>query len=187
MKCIVGLGNPGSKYESTRHNIGFMVIDELLKRNDWKLDKEKYKGLYTIQHMSGDKLMLIKPLTYMNLSGEAVSSLMDYYEIDLEDLIIIYDDLDLEPGKLRLRQKGGHGGHNGIRSLTDHLGTKSFQRIRLGIGRPDTPMPVPDYVLGNFSKNEQEVIKDSIKRAADACEAWLNKPFLEVMNSFNAK
>lgn len=185
MKCIVGLGNPGPKYEKTRHNIGFMVIDELLKRNQWSLDKEKFQGIHTVKHIGTEKVVLLKPLTYMNLSGEAVRPLMDYYDIPLDDILVIYDDLDLEPGKIRLRQKGGHGGHNGIRSLIDHLGTKEFKRVRLGIGRPSTPMPVPNYVLGQFQKEEQEAIAESIMRAADACEAWLDKPFLEVMNRFN--
>lgn len=185
MKCIVGLGNPGPKYVKTRHNIGFMVIDELLKRHHLTLDKEKFQGLYTMQQINGEKIVLLKPLTYMNLSGEAVRPLMDYYDISLEDLVVIYDDLDLEPGKVRLRQKGGHGGHNGIRSLIDQLGTKEFKRIRLGIGRPSVPMPVPNYVLGSFQEDEKELISESILHAADACEAWLDKSYLEVMNQFN--
>ncbi|MYL35951.1 aminoacyl-tRNA hydrolase [Pontibacillus yanchengensis] len=185
MKCIIGLGNPGPKYENTRHNVGFMVIDELVRRHNWKLDKEKYKAQYTVEHVGSEKVLLIKPLTYMNLSGEAIRPLMDYYNLSIDDIVIIYDDLDLPPGKIRLRKKGGHGGHNGIRSTIDHLGTKEFPRLRFGIGRPNGPMPVPDYVLGTFQKENIPTIKESIERAADACDSWMENSFAEVMNEFN--
>ncbi|MFC4558556.1 aminoacyl-tRNA hydrolase [Virgibacillus kekensis] len=185
MKCITGLGNPGRKYKKTRHNIGFMVIDELVSRNNWKLKKDKFNGKSTIETMDGDKIALLKPQTYMNLSGESVRPLTDFYDIDPEDVLVIYDDLDLPTGKVRLRQKGGHGGHNGIRSIIDHLGTREFKRIRIGIGRPVTQQPVVDYVLGEFPKAEAADVDASIQKAADACEAWLKKPFQEVMNEFN--
>ncbi|MEQ6377526.1 aminoacyl-tRNA hydrolase [Bacillaceae bacterium S4-13-56] len=185
MKCIVGLGNPGRKYESTRHNIGFLVIDELLRRNGWALDKHKFNGDYTVENLHGEKILLLKPQTYMNLSGESIRPMMDFYQIEPQDITIIYDDLDLPPGKIRLRQKGGHGGHNGIRSTIDHLGTKEFNRIRIGIGRPTPPMPVTDHVLGQFFKEEVDEILHSIKNAADACESWAQKPFIEVMNDYN--
>ena len=186
MKCIVGLGNPGKKYEKTRHNIGFMVIDELLDRHHWKLDKTKFKGDYALENYSGEKLILLQPQTYMNLSGESIRPLMDYYDVDLEDVLVIYDDLDLPSGKIRLRQKGGHGGHNGVRSTRAHLGTKEFKRIRLGVGRPVSPLPVVDYVLGSFPKEEKEDVERSIGHAADACESWLGgKAFVEVMNDYN--
>ncbi|AXI07545.1 aminoacyl-tRNA hydrolase [Oceanobacillus zhaokaii] len=185
MKCIVGLGNPGKKYEDTRHNVGFMMIDELVGRHNWSLDKKKFNGLYAMEHYQSDKVILLKPQTYMNLSGESIRPLMDFYNIDLEDVLIIYDDLDLPTGKIRLRQKGGHGGHNGVRSAIDHLGTKEFKRIRIGIGRPTSPIPVVDYVLGSFPKEEHEAVGSSIKLAADACEAWLNTPFIDVMNEYN--
>ncbi|MBO8157668.1 MAG: aminoacyl-tRNA hydrolase [Bacillaceae bacterium] len=185
MKCIVGLGNPGLKYEKTRHNIGFMVIDELLKRHQWKLDKDKFRALYTIETYNGEKMMLVKPQTYMNLSGEAVRPLLEYYDADIDDLLVIYDDLDLPPGKIRLRQKGGHGGHNGIRNIIDQLDTKSFKRIRIGVGKPEQPLSVVDYVLGEFSAKEQPLIEESIVKAADACEEWTTKSFPEVMNIFN--
>ncbi len=185
MKCIVGLGNPGKKFEQTRHNIGFMIIDELARRHQIKLKKKKFNGLYALESINGEKVVLLEPQTYMNLSGESIRPLVEYYEIDLSDIVVIYDELDLPQGKIRLREKGGHGGHNGIRSIIDHLGTKEFKRIRVGIGRPSTPMPVPDYVLGAFSKQEQQTMDQVVEKAADACEAWLEKPFLEVMNEFN--
>ncbi|MDY0404042.1 aminoacyl-tRNA hydrolase [Virgibacillus sp. 179-BFC.A HS] len=185
MKCIAGLGNPGRKYAQTRHNIGFITIDELLHRNQWKLEKEKFHGLYTIGHMNGEKVLLLKPLTFMNASGEAIRPLLDYYEIAPQDLLVIYDDLDLPAGKVRLRQKGGHGGHNGVRSTIDQLKTKEFNRLRIGIGRPSNAMPVVDYVLGKFHKEELPDVVNGIKRAADACEAWMQTPFSQVMNEYN--
>lgn len=186
MRYIVGLGNPGRNYEKTRHNVGFMVIDELCKRWDLALNKEKFKGIYGIGSINGEKVILLKPLTYMNLSGESIRPLLDYYEIDVEDIIVIYDDLDLPTGKIRLRTKGSAGGHNGIKSTIQHLGTQNFNRLRIGINRPVNGMKVPDYVLGVFSEEEQPEIKDAIKQAADACEKWLSHTFLEVMNEYNS-
>lgn len=185
MKCIIGLGNPGRKYKETRHNIGFMVIDELLQRHDWTLNQGKFQGKYGVEHYQGEKVILLQPQTYMNLSGESIRALMDFYQIDIEDILVVYDDLDLPIGKIRLRQKGGHGGHNGVRSAIDHLGTKSFNRLRIGIGRPQGRMPVVDYVLNDFSKDQQEDVTISVHDAADACEAWLGKSFTDIMNEFN--
>jgi PTH1 family peptidyl-tRNA hydrolase len=187
LRYIVGLGNPGRNYEKTRHNVGFMVIDELCKRWDLSLNKEKFKGIYGIGSINGEKVILLKPLTYMNLSGESIRPLLDYYEIDIEDLIVIYDDLDLPTGKIRLRTKGSAGGHNGIKSTIQHLGTQNFNRLRIGIDRPVNGMKVPDYVLGAFSEDEQSEIEGAIKQGADACEKWLTHTFLEVMNEFNQK
>lgn len=185
MKIMVGLGNPGKQYEHTRHNVGFDVIDELSRRFNIPLDQSKLKGLYGIGFYKGEKVLLLKPLTYMNLSGESIRAVMDYYDIDLEDLLVIYDDLDLPVGKIRLRQKGSAGGHNGIKSTVSHLGTQQFNRIRIGIDRPQNGMSVPDYVLGKFHKEEQSQVQDVIQKSADACEAWLERPFIQVMNDFN--
>lgn len=185
MKIMVGLGNPGKQYEHTRHNVGFDVIDELSRRFNIPLDQSKLKGLYGIGFYKGEKVLLLKPLTYMNLSGESIRAVMDYYDIDLEDLLVIYDDLDLPVGKIRLRQKGSAGGHNGIKSTVAHLGTQQFNRIRMGIDRPQNGMSVPDYVLGKFHKEEQSQVQDVIQKSADACEAWLERPFIQVMNDFN--
>jgi len=185
MKCLIGLGNPGRKYRTTRHNIGFMVIDELLHRHQWTLNNTKFNGEYALEHFEGEKVILLKPQTFMNLSGESIRPLLDYYNIDIEDILVIYDDLDLATGRIRLRQKGGHGGHNGVRSTIDHLGTKSFNRLRIGIGRPLGPMPVVDYVLGTFAKEQQDDVIIGVKQAADACEAFITQSFSEVMNRFN--
>lgn len=185
MKCIVGLGNPGKQYEQTRHNIGFEVVDTLSNRWNIPLSQSKFKGLYGIGLYNGEKVLLLKPLTYMNLSGESVRAVVDYYQLDLENILVIYDDLDLPVGKIRLRQKGSPGGHNGIKSITAHLGTQQFNRIRIGVDRPDTGMSVPDYVLGKFHQEERPIIREAAEKSADACEAWLGKPFLQVMNEYN--
>jgi peptidyl-tRNA hydrolase, PTH1 family len=185
MKLIVGLGNPGKEYENTRHNAGFEVIDELSRRFNMPLNQLKHKGLYGIGFYQGEKIILLKPLTYMNLSGESIRAVMDYYQIDRENILVIYDDLDLPVGKIRLRQKGSAGGHNGIKSTIAHLGTQEFNRIRIGIDRPRPGMKVPDYVLGRFSKEEQPAIMEAVKKSGDACTVWLEKPFLQVMNEFN--
>ncbi|MED0962829.1 aminoacyl-tRNA hydrolase [Bacillus paramycoides] len=186
MKLIVGLGNPGREYELTRHNIGFMAIDELAKRWNISLNEQKFKGLFGAGFVNGEKIILLKPLTYMNLSGESIRPLMDYYKIDVEDFIVMYDDLDIPVGKLRLRMKGSAGGHNGVKSTISHLGTQEFQRIRMGIDRPKNGMKVVDYVLGRFTSEEISGVNQSIEKAADACEEWLNKPFLQIMNTFNS-
>lgn len=186
MKMIIGLGNPGKAYENTRHNIGFNIIDELSERFNSPLTQMKFKGMYTILHRPEGKVMLLKPLTYMNLSGECVVPLMDYYEVAEEDIVVIYDDLDLAAGRLRLRQKGSAGGHNGIKSMIQHLGTQNFNRLRVGIDRPPSGMKVPDYVLSKFTTEEKPLMEEATKKSADACEEWLKSPFLEVMNRFNA-
>ncbi|EMI9090783.1 peptidyl-tRNA hydrolase [Bacillus cereus B5-2] len=186
MKLIVGLGNPGREYELTRHNIGFMAIDELAKRWNISLNEQKFKGVFGAGFVNGEKVILLKPLTYMNLSGESIRPLMDYYKIDVEDFVVLYDDLDIPVGKLRLRMKGSAGGHNGVKSTISHLGTQEFQRIRMGIDRPKNGMKVVDYVLGRFTSEEIPDVDHSIEKAADACEEWLNKPFLQIMNTFNS-
>lgn len=185
MKVIVGLGNPGKKYEDTRHNVGFMVIDKLSEKLGIPLDKQKFNGIYGMGFVGTEKVVLCKPLTYMNLSGECVRPLLDFYDLTVENLVVIYDDLDLPVGKIRLRTKGSPGGHNGIKSIVQHFNTQEFKRIRIGIDRPQTGMKVPDYVLGRFADEEKGPIQDAIKISTEASEAWINAPFLEVMNKFN--
>lgn len=186
MKLLIGLGNPGQKYADTRHNIGFQVIDRVATQFDISLNERKFKAEYGTGIVHGEKVMLCKPQTYMNLSGEAVRPLLDYYQIDLDDMLVIYDDLDLPPGKLRLREKGSAGGHNGMRSIIDHVGSKQFKRLRFGIGRPSHPrMKVVDYVLARFLPEERAAIDAGIEKAALACEQWMTHPFPVVMNEFN--
>lgn len=185
MKLIIGLGNPGKPYEFTRHNIGFDVIDALAKEWSAPLNQSKFNGMFATVHRPEGKVILLKPLTYMNLSGECVRPVMEYFDIAIEDIVVIYDDLDLETGKLRLRGKGSAGGHNGIKSLIQHLGTQEFNRIRVGVDRPPAGMKVADYVLAKFSKDDQSIVQDAISKCCDAVEVSLTKPFLEVMNQFN--
>lgn len=185
MKLIVGLGNPGKQYEHTRHNIGFEVIDALSERLHISLNQAKFKGVYGTGLVDGEKVFLLKPLTYMNLSGESIIAIMDYFQIELDELVVIYDDLDLPVGRIRLRQKGSAGGHNGIKSTIYHLGTQEFNRIRVGINRPTNGMAISDYVLGRFADSEQEMVREAIDKSTDACEEWIKKPFLQVMNTFN--
>jgi peptidyl-tRNA hydrolase, PTH1 family len=185
VKLIVGLGNPGKQYEETRHNVGFKVIDELSNRMNIELNETKFKGLYGRGMVHGEKVILLKPMTYMNLSGESVSGLMRYYDITESDLLVCYDELDLPVGKIRLRYKGSAGGHNGIKSIINLVGTQEFNRIRIGIDRPQPGSNIADYVLGKFNPEDKILIQDMVKKSAEACEEWLEKPFLDVMNIYN--
>lgn len=187
LKLIVGLGNPGKQYENTRHNIGFIVIDRLSQKLNISLTKKKFKGLYGKGNINGQEIILLKPMTYMNLSGEAVKPFMEYFRIANENLLVIYDELDLPVGKIRLRYKGSAGGHNGIKSIINHLGSEQFNRIRIGIDRPQSGYPITDYVLGTFTKEEKEIIDKMVEKTVEACEMWLEKPFIEVMNRYNNK
>lgn len=185
MKCIIGLGNPGRKYEGTRHNIGFIVVDALSDALNIPLDKKKFNCHYGVGLVDGEKVMLIQPQTFMNRSGEGARPLLDYYNVDLEDILVLYDDLDLPLGKLRLRQKGSGGGHNGIKSLTQHFGTENYKRIRIGIDRPEPGTSVSNYVLSTFPKADHELLSKVVDVSKDAGRAFLNTPFIEVMNSYN--
>lgn len=185
MKCIIGLGNPGKKYENTRHNIGFMAIDALSETMGIDLSQQKFKSHYGAGYVNGEKVMLVKPQTFMNLSGEGVRPLIDYYKIDIEDILVLYDDLDLPVGHLRLRQKGSGGGHNGMKSLSQHLGTQNFKRIRIGIDRPSQDTPVVKYVLSKFPKSDAVILDKVIKTTVDACNAFITKNFQDVMTQYN--
>lgn len=188
MRWIVGLGNPGPKYENTRHNAGFMVIDELARRWGAGHFQSKCKALMADVRVGSEKVYLIKPMTYMNLSGESVRAFMDHYHADLSDAIIIYDDLDTEVGKIRLRYQGSAGGHNGIKSIIQHTGTQVFNRIRMGISRPKPgEASVIEYVLTPFSKAEAPLVQQMIRDAADAAEFALTHTFEQTMAKFNAR
>lgn len=186
MKWIVGLGNPGRQYEKTRHNIGFMALDELAERYglEWK-ESKKVHALIGEGFANGQKIALLKPLTFMNLSGESVRSFADYYGSALEDMIIVYDDMDTEFGKIRLRYKGSAGGHNGIKSIIQHTGTDQFNRLRMGISRPEPGFGIADYVLSNFTKSESAALPDILYKSANALEFALEHPFEETMAKFN--
>lgn len=185
MKLIVGLGNPGKKYENTRHNTGFAVIDRTLAKLNAELDKNKFNADYTMINRNGEKIYILKPLTYMNLSGEAVAPFMKYFGIEPEDLVVVHDDLDLPVGKIRLRQSGSCGGQNGMRNIIDLLGDSNIKRIRVGIGK-DPLIPVVDYVLGKTKKEDLEVYNQALDKASDALIYWLDHDdFSKVMSNFN--
>lgn len=184
MKLIVGLGNPGKEYEATRHNCGFMVIDALADKLNVTVDQKKFKSLYTKFKYHGEDVILLKPQTYMNLSGEAVIAAMNFFKIDIDDILVIYDDLDMPVGKLRLRKTGSAGGHNGIKNIIAHLNSQDFKRIRVGIDRHKY-MNVADYVLSRFSKVESEAIEQGIENAANAVLDYLDNDFNHAMNYYN--
>ena len=187
MKMIVGLGNIGAKYDKTRHNTGFMVVDALADKlgisdSDFKFE---HKAMVATTFVDGQKIMLVKPTTYMNESGQAVRLLMDYYDIDLSDVLVVYDDMDMALGKIRLRAKGSAGGHNGIKSIIANVGTPKFQRVRVGIEHP-SQMTVVDYVLGHFNDKQIENFKIGLNLAVDAIYDWiLNPDFNKLMNQYN--
>lgn len=185
MKLIVGLGNPGKRYDATRHNVGFKTIDYLAQELGMSVSKEKNKALIGEGKLGGERIVLIKPQTYMNLSGEAVAPLAAWYKVEPKDLIIIYDDLALEVGKIRIRAKGSHGGHNGVRSLISLLKTEEIPRIKIGIGQNPPEWATADYVLGNFSTQEQKIIEEAIKRAVEAVRVILGQGLEKAMSQFN--
>ena len=182
MKLIVGLGNPGRKYKDTKHNIGFMCLDSYAETNNLKFKKEnKFNG----ESLKVGNTILLKPHTFMNLSGQSVRTTMDYYNIDIEDVLIIYDDLALPLGKIRLREKGSSGGHNGIKSIVTHIGTDEFKRTRIGIDS-NPLIESKDYVLGKFSKDEFKVVKEAVNTTKAIIEDFKNsKSFTIIMNNYN--
>ena len=187
MKLIVGLGNIGKEYEGTRHNIGFMVADELAKRwgiTTWKNER----SAMCAEHRIPEKVFLIKPTTYMNLSGGPIQEMSGYFKIDPEtELIVIYDDIDLEPGQLRIRKKGSAGGHNGIKDIIRRLGTEKFIRIRVGVGAKPKDWDLADFVLGHFSDSDRKLADEGINDAAEAVEMILSEGVDAAMNKYNRK
>ena len=184
MKLIVGLGNPGKEYEKTRHNAGFLVVDRLLDKLNCQIDKKKCKAEYAIYFHKGEKIIIAKPQTYMNLSGDAVSSLMKFYDIDVKDLIVIHDDLDLPLGKIRLRHQGSSGGQKGMGNIINRLNTSNINRIRIGISH-DRDIETVDYVLGKFSKEDLKLLNEVVDKAADALIYSFDHNFDEVMSKYN--
>jgi len=181
---IVGLGNPGGEYKVTRHNLGFLVIDELAKQLGVKLETRKFKNRYALVGINEEEVLLVKPWNYMNNSGETVEPLRNYYKVDIANLLVISDDLDLPCGKIRIRCEGGSAGHNGLKSLIRHLGTKEFKRIRIGIGK-DLQMLTMDYVLGRPQKDEIKLLREAVKLAAAAARDFIDHDFDLVMNDYN--
>ena len=188
MKLIVGLGNPGSKYHGTKHNVGFITVDEIAFQEKVSFNKQQSEAEIAEFYLGTEKILLVKPTTFMNESGRSVRPLMDYYNIELSDVIVVYDDMDLPIGSIRLRQKGSAGGHNGIKSLIQHFGTQEFNRVRVGIGRPNRGQEVIAHVLSTFPKAVHEEILLGVKKAADASLYWAaGHTFLETMNQYNSR
>lgn len=185
MKLVIGLGNIGDKYCFTRHNAGFMVIDKWALENNLSFKEEKkLKCFMTKFKFNGEDVILAKPTTFMNLSGESAIALINYYKIDIKDVLIVYDDIALDLGRLRFRGNGSDGGHNGIKSLIKHLGTSNFARLKVGIG-PQPPIPSENFVLQNFSKEQSEILKDALKRAVSGIEYYLTNGLEKTQNTFN--
>jgi PTH1 family peptidyl-tRNA hydrolase len=184
MKAIVGLGNPGLGYEGTRHNAGFLLLDQWCKARRLTY-KARFRGKFAEDKVYDEKIFLLKPQTYMNLSGMAVAELVGFYQLNTEDLFIVHDDIDLPLGKLRLRAQGGAGGHNGLKSIQTHLGTTHYWRLKIGVGRPSDE-DVAGYVLSPFSKEEKDEIENALARGLQVLELWLQGETDKAMNHFNA-
>jgi PTH1 family peptidyl-tRNA hydrolase len=184
MYVIVGLGNPGKKYDATRHNVGFETIDMLAKRNNIEVKRLKHKALCGEGNIGGRKVMLVKPQTFMNLSGQSLLDIVQFYKIDPQNIIVIYDDIDIEVGSLRIREKGSAGSHNGMKSIIYQLQTDQFPRIRIGVGKPQFG-DLADYVLGRFPKEEIPTMIETIERAALASETIVTDGISLAMNRYN--
>lgn len=187
MKVIVGLGNKGLKYAKTRHNIGFEVIELLAHRHRINMNTRKFKGLIGQGFIEGEKVILAMPLTYMNLSGECVRAILDFYKIHEEELLVVYDDLSMDLGALRIRKKGSAGGHNGIKNIISHLGHDEFLRYKVGVGPQPPGVKSENFVLGHFRKDELGTLEESIEHSANAVEAYLGKGLDFAMNNYNKK
>ena len=188
MFIIAGLGNPDEKYQGTRHNVGFDVVDRLAEKYQIAVDTKKHRALIGKGVIEGQKVLLVKPQTYMNLSGESIRSLVEYYKIDPEEeLLVIYDDISLDVGQLRIRKKGSAGGHNGIKNIIAHLDTTVFPRIKVGVGEKPKNYDLADYVLGHFSKQERELMEEGYEHASDAVEQIVQGEIEAAMNVFNKK
>lgn len=182
MKLIVGLGNPGKEYSNTRHNVGFMIIDQFIQNNNWQ---EKFDGLYQIVNIQGEKVLFLKPMTYMNLSGNAVSKAVHYYDISIDDILIIQDDMDMDFGKIKLKKNSSAGGHNGIKSIISSLGVDSFCRLKIGIGHNRSQDTV-DYVLGKFSKSELNYFSENALLFQNILESFIFNGADVTMNKYNS-
>ena len=185
MYVIAGLGNPDKKYEMTRHNMGFRIIDALAGRHGISLTEQKHKGLIGKGVINGEKVILVKPLTYMNLSGECIRPVCDYYKVDAKDCIVAFDDISLDPGRIRIRKKGSAGGHNGIKSIIAHLGTDAFPRLKFGVGDKPKQMDLADYVLGRFATEEEPGMREPLHNTVEACKVIMDDGIMTAMNKFN--
>lgn len=186
MKFIVGLGNPGKQYDRTRHNLGADIVTRVSEKINCPLDRSSMGAEWGRAQYNGESLLLARPVTYMNLSGQAVAELANYFKIDPEDILIVVDDWNIALGKLRFRSQGSAGGHNGLKSIIERLGTQSFHRLRVGIDSPPEKMGVTGFVLGRFTAEEQDIIGPTIEKASEAVLAWCTQDLEKVMQDFNA-
>ncbi len=186
MKIIAGLGNPGMKYARNRHNVGFMVLDALARGEHKKFERQRFNAQLLEVNLAGERVLLVKPQTYMNLSGSAVGKLAAFYRLPRAAVMVVYDDLDLPLGKIRLRANGSSGGHHGMESVIQHLGGNDIPRLRIGIGRPDPKQDI-GHVLGNFHDDEMSVLDDVLARAEQALRVWVRDGIVKAMNEFNAQ
>ena len=186
MKLIVGLGNPGKEYEKTRHNVGFDVIDEYLKSKSINSCKEKFQGIYSEYVVGGEKIIFLKPQKYMNLSGEVVRKFVDFYKINIDDILIIHDDLDTPCGNIKLRMTGGSGGHNGLKNIELHLNSKDYKRIKIGVSN-NKNIDTKDYVLGTFNQEDRKKIEETIKVIINVLDDYPKMTFENLMNKYNHK
>ena len=184
---VVGLGNPGAQYLHTRHNAGFLAIDYICNKYNARVNKSAHKGLVGEATIAGKRVLLVKPQTFMNLSGECVRAVLDFYKISPDNLIIIYDDISLDVGRLRVRRDGSAGGHNGIKSIIQHLGTQNFQRIKIGVGEKPKNWDLADYVLSRFSKEDRATVDVAMKNVAHAASLIVQGEIDEAMNLYNKK
>ncbi len=188
MFVIVGLGNPEKKYDGTRHNIGFAVIDALADKYNISIKDKKHKALCGTGVIEGVKVMLVKPLTYMNLSGDSVADVMNFYKLDPEeDMLVVYDDISLAPGNIRVRKKGSAGGHNGIKSIIARCGTQNFMRVKVGVGEKPAGWDLADHVLGHFSDEDSRLVREAIDDAIGAIVMMSQGDVDQAMNNYNAK
>jgi PTH1 family peptidyl-tRNA hydrolase len=187
MYIIIGLGNPTAQYQATRHNVGWDAITRLSDDFRISLDSKKHKAICGKGFIEGEKVVLAQPITYMNLSGESVRELVDFYKVTADEIIVIYDDISLEVGQLRIRKKGSAGGHNGIKSIIQHLGTDEFMRIKVGVGDKPKDWDLADYVLSRFTSEEQPAIREALKDASDACKMIITSGIDAAMNQYNRK
>lgn len=187
MKAIVGLGNPGLRYRGTRHNMGFLVLDRLAKANHISVSAERFKSSYGAGRIDSWRVLLLKPMTFMNRSGEAVREAIDFFKIAAEDLIVIHDDLDLPLGRLRFKRRGGAGGHQGIRSIIEEVGKSTFVRLKVGIGRPPEGMDPADYVLSPFDEAEKELVERIVSRAAESIHVMLLEGIETAMSRYQKR
>lgn len=186
MKLIVGLGNPGREYENTRHNMGFITIDRFADRYNVKIDKKKFNGIYTDLNINGEKVILLKPQAYINLSGEVVRKFVDFYKISIDDILVISDDLDLEFGTFKLKSQGSSGGHNGLKNIELHLATREYKRLKVGISN-NKKIDTKDYVLSKFSNDEVKIINGLEVTLQELLDDYLKMDFNQLMNKYNSK